>query len=157
MRPDSDTAHELDAPPWHRVEATLMAVSRAIRRAYDLRLRPTGLNLSEASLLAFLCDQGPMTQSAIAQRIGMGRASAGAVIDGLERRALVTRHSHGDDRRVWMVGLTADGIDLVQEVAAIDVALREQLRSGISRADRKQLADTLVRLRGNLDQVLGES
>ena len=157
MRPDSDTAHELDAPPWHRVEATLMAVSRAIRRAYDLRLRPTGLNLSEASLLAFLCDQGPMTQSAIAQRIGMGRASAGAVIDGLERRALVTRQSHGDDRRVWMVELTADGVDLVDEVAAIDVALREQLRSGISRADRKQLADTLVRLRGNLDQVLGES
>ena len=133
-----------------------MAVSRAIRRAYDLRLRATGLNLSEASLLAFLCDQGPMTQSGIAQRIGMGRASAGAVIDGLERRGLITRRSHGDDRRVWMVELTADGARLVEDVNAIDVALREELRAGISRAERKQLAETLVRLRGNLAQVLGE-
>ena len=75
----ADAAHELDAPPWHRVEATLMAVSRAIRRAYDLRLRSIGLTLSEASLLAFLREQGATTQTVIAQRIGMGRASAGSL------------------------------------------------------------------------------
>ena len=153
----TDAAHELDAPPWHRVEATLMAASRAIRRAYDLRLRGTGLNLSEASLLAFLREQGATRQTVIAQRIGMGRASAGSLIDGLERRGLLRRRTDGDDRRVWMVELTPAGVRMVEEVTAIDTALRDELRAGIGKAERRQLAETLVRLRGNLARVLEES
>src|SRR3954470_10773871 len=118
-----------------------MAVSRAIRRAYDLRLRATGLNLSEASLLAFLGEEGATTQTVIAQRIGMGRASAGSLIDGLERRGLLRRRTDGDDRRVWIVELTAAGGRVVEDVTAIDTALRDELQAGIGKAERKQLAE----------------
>ena len=46
------TQHELDAPPWRRVESTLMATARAIRQAYAQRLRPLDLNLSQALQIA---------------------------------------------------------------------------------------------------------
>jgi DNA-binding MarR family transcriptional regulator len=147
--------HELDAPPWRRVEATLMATSRAIRRAYDLRLRELGLNLSEASLLAFVDERGPVSQSAIAKRIGMGRASAGSLIDAMERRGLLARSPHEADRRVWLVQATAAGQEVLAEVNAVDACLRDELRRGISRAERRQLAETLVRLQENLARVLG--
>ena len=65
--------HELDAPPWQRVEATLMATSRAIRRADDKRLDPLGLNLTEASILAYVNEHGAITQTRLARHLGVGR------------------------------------------------------------------------------------
>lgn len=148
--------HELDAPPWRRVESTLMATSRAIRRAYDVRMAGLGLNLSEASLLAFVDQNGAMTQTRLADRLGMGRPATGAVVDALEARGLVERLRQAGDRRVWLVALTAAAGAVVADIEAIDVRLRDELRAGISRADRQALAQTLVRLQRNLAGVLAE-
>lgn len=147
------SAHELDGPPWRRVESTLMTTSRAIRRAYDVRLAPLGLNLSEASLLACVNEGGPSTQVRLAERLGMNRASAGTIIDLLQTRGLVTKDPSPDDRRVWLVSTTEAGRALADEVRSTDVALRRELRSGISREDRAHLARTLLRLRTNLNAV----
>lgn len=64
-------SHELDAPPWRRFESTLMATSKSIRRAYDLFFGEIGLNLSEACLLEYVVEHGPMSQTQVAERIGM--------------------------------------------------------------------------------------
>jgi MarR family transcriptional regulator for hemolysin len=138
------------------LESTLMATSRAIRRAYDLRLAPLGLNLSEASLLAFVRERGPMSQSQIAERIGMGRAAAGAVVDGLSARGLLERRLHPRDRRVWLVAVTEEAAPVVLQVEMIDKSLRDELREGIDREERQRLARTLVRLKANLASVLEE-
>ena len=39
---ETSPSHELDAPPWLRVETTLMGAAQAIRNAYDVRLAPLG-------------------------------------------------------------------------------------------------------------------
>ena len=148
--------HELDAPPWLRVESTIMATARAIRQAYDSRFVQLDLNLSEASLLAYVEEFGPQTQTRLADRLGLGRAATGSIVDGLQKRGCVERHPDAEDRRVWLVTLTATGKELVAEISAIDQVLRKELRCGISRADRHQLADLLVRLGGNLAGVLAE-
>lgn len=153
-QPVPSAQHELDAPPWRRVESTLMATSRAIRRAYDRRLSDTGVNLSEASILVFVHEQGPLTQSRIAERIGLGRAAAGAMIDGLCRRDLLQRRPDLGDRRVWLVVTTAKTPAVVEQIEAIDKRLRDELRAGIGREDRQQLAKTLVRLHANLQAIL---
>ena len=145
--------HELDAPPWRRVESTLMATSRAIRRAYDLRLAEIGLNLSEAMLLSFVDQNGAMTQTQLADRLGMGRPATGAVVDGLEQRGLVERRRHATDRRVWLVAPTDAARGVVGDIDVIDQKLRTQLRAGISRAERQALAQTLLRLQANLAAV----
>jgi DNA-binding MarR family transcriptional regulator len=150
------SGHELDAPPWLRVESTIMATARAIRQCYDQRFADLGLNLSEASLLAFVEESGPLTQTRLAQRLGLGRAATGSVIDSLEKRGLVERQPDPDDRRVWLVTVTRAGKDLVEQVNASDQVLRSELRAGISRADRQQLAALLVRLQENLAAALDD-
>ena len=40
------TTHELDSPPWLRVESTLMATARLLRVAFDTRLAALDLNLN---------------------------------------------------------------------------------------------------------------
>jgi MarR family transcriptional regulator, transcriptional regulator for hemolysin len=143
-------SHELDAPPWLRVESTLMATAHAIREAYDARLSGLGLTLSLASLLAYVADFGPVNQSRAAQHLSQGRAATGVQADRLERMGIIERRPDPDDRRVWMLAITERGRTLAGEVAQCDTALRAEFRSGISRADRQQLAALLVRLQRNV-------
>ena len=149
-------SHELDAPPWLRVESTIMATARAIRQAYDLRFAELGLNLSEASLLAYVEESGAHTQTRLAERLGIGRAAMGSVIDSLEKRGLVERNPDPDDRRVWLVDLTASGKEMVEQVTDRDIVLRKELRAGISRDDRHKLAEVLVALGNNLAGILAD-
>ena len=146
--------HELDAPPWLRVESTLMSLARGIRRAYDLRLDELELNLSEASVLAFTEESGPIMQAELAKKLGVGRAAMGSVIDGLEERGLVERRSKPGDRRVWMVATTCEGASMAERISKIDERLRIELRFGVSRKERRELTQLLNRLRENVESVV---
>src|SRR5665213_954314 len=117
----SDSEHELDAPPWRRFESTLMATSKSIRRAYDMLFAEIGLNLSEACLLEYVVEHGPMTQTQVAERIGMGRAPAGSIVDNLSSRSLLRRTPDATDRRVWLLTATDEGCLLYTSDAADDL------------------------------------
>ena len=149
--------HELDAPPWLRVETTLMSLARELRRAYDLHFEELGLNLSEASVLAYAQEAGPLMQAELAKQLGVGRAALGAVVDSLEGRGLVERQPKPGDRRVWLVAVTGDGHALAQKVNKIDERLRGAFREGISRKERRELTSLLNRLGDNVQRVIAET
>jgi DNA-binding MarR family transcriptional regulator len=148
--PPQAADHELDAPPWRRVDGTLMATARGIRKAYDRILADVGLSLPEASLLAYLDQIEPQTQTELARRLGSGRAVMGNRIDTLEARGAVRRLPHPTDRRVWLVHITEFGQQLVASINELDRGLRQQLRAGLSRQDRQVLASILLRIQHNL-------
>lgn len=131
-----------------------MATSKLIRRAYDLRLKEIDLNLSEACLLAYVAEHAPITQTQVAEGIGMGRAPAGSIVDSLSNLGLLVRQPHSTDRRVWLLSPTPAGLALVNEVLEIEANLRIALREGLTRPERQQLARTLLRLQENLADVL---
>lgn len=141
------------APPasWRRVEVTLIRAAHQLRQVFDQRLAEIDLNLNQASLLAFVADFGSRTQTELAEMVGLGRAATGTMIDQLETRQLVERLPDPDDRRVWRVGITPAGLALVDRFLELDATLRKELRSGISRDERQQLASLLVRLSDNVE------
>lgn len=158
--PDSgatDRLHELDAPPWLRVESTILAAASDIRRIYDERFAEIDLTLSLASLLCYLGDYGPVSQTRAADHLRQGRAVTGTQIDRLEERGLTERVGDPNDRRVWLVQLTEAGESLAAEAIAIDVVIRGELRAGIAREDRQALADVLVRLQHNISTASDNS
>ena len=150
----SDRLHELDAPPWLRVESTIVASASDIRRLYDERFSALDLTLSLAGLLCYVADFGPVSQTRAADHLRQGRAVTGTQIDRLEERGLLERLPDPSDRRVWLVKVTADGKDLAAKAIEIDVVIRKQLRAGISREERQALAKVLVRLQHNISAAL---
>jgi DNA-binding MarR family transcriptional regulator len=129
---------------------TLMSAAAAIRARYDERLAVLGLSLSTASLLAYVNEFGPVSQTRAAEHLGQGRAATGVQVDRLTTLGLVERLPDADDRRVWRVAATEAGAATAARIAECDAVLRDELRAGISRADRQQLARLLVRLQQNL-------
>jgi MarR family transcriptional regulator, transcriptional regulator for hemolysin len=151
------SSHELDVAPWKRIDGTIMETAKKIRKAYDDVLAPLALTLPEASLLAFINESEPMTQIRLSECLGSGRAALGSRVDALERRGAVERRPDLNDRRVWLVHITEVGRSLVDDVTIVDRALRDQLRQGISREERQQLAAVLLRLQANLAALRTES
>ena len=148
------TNNELDAPPWLRVESTLMSTARLVREAFDARLRPLDLNLTQASLVGYVAEFGATTQTRLADRLGIGRASIGSVVDRLQARGVVERHPDPDDRRVWLVDITDEGRRVAGAIAEIDEVLRAELRHGIGREERQALSWVLTRLQHNLQSAI---
>jgi len=151
------STHALNAPPWQRVETTMMSAARNIRLAYDHCFEPLDLNLSQASLIGYIAENGPMNQTQLAAALVLGRAATGSVVDQLEKRGLVQRVPDPDDRRVWLVENTAAGSDASIEIVSIDEQLRKSMRVGITRAERQQLADLLMRMSANAVGAIQES
>lgn len=144
---------ELKAPPFYRVEWAIMLAARDIRQTFDLVFSDFKLNLSEVALLALVTEHGSLSQSALAKSLGMGRASLGALVDGLEKRNLLERRENPKDKRVWLIELTSTGKELSVKLEERDQALREIFREGVGRDERQNLAETLELLRRNLRAV----
>ncbi|MEM8619496.1 MAG: MarR family transcriptional regulator [Actinomycetota bacterium] len=148
------TTHELDSPPWLRVETTLMATARMVRQAFDCRLAALDLNLTQASLIAYVAEFGATSQTRLADHLSIGRAAIGAVIDQLQRRGFVERTPDPNDRRVWRVDVTDNGRSLAADIAEVDEVLRAELRYGIGREERQALAWVMTRLQNNVDAAI---
>ena len=147
---------ELKAPPFYRVEWAIMLAARDIRQTFDLVFSDFDLNLSEVALMALVTEHGSLSQSALAKSLGMGRASLGALIDGLEKRNLLERKENPKDKRVWLIELTPTGKEVSVELEDRDQSLREVFRQGVGRDERQNLAETLEHFRRNLRTVAAE-
>lgn len=134
-----------------------MSTAAAIRHEYDERFAQLDLNLSQAMMLAYAAEFGAESQSRMADRLGVGRAAAGNIVDALEKRDLVERLPDPDDRRVWLVQTTPQGKELAARITEIDIVFRADLRKGISRSERQQLASLLLRVQENLKSNLSST
>ncbi len=146
-----------ETPSWRRFEIAIIGTARRLNNVFNARVESLDLNLNQASLLAFVVDFGDSTQTALAEMVGLGRAATGTMIDQLETRGLLERQPDPNDRRVWLVAATDAGRQIVERFYEIDSALRAELRRGIGRDDRQQLAETLERLDANIETAIQNS
>jgi len=142
-------------PPWARVEGTVMSTARAMRRAYDRAFADIGINLAEATILAYLVG-GQLTQSELARRVGTSRARIGGSIDSLVPKGAVRRVADKADRRVWLVTLTDEGRAMWERSVVADRELRKRIRMGTTVKQREQLDEVLALIQKNLLEYVDE-
>lgn len=126
-----------------QLEARVVVAAKAVRRAFDAGMADLGLNMSEGGVLANLNAHGGLTQSELAARLHIGRASSGALVEELERRGLVTRRDDPSDRRVWHVELTDAGAELARRFEIRHAQVRAALRRSMSPAEAKEFGRLL--------------
>jgi len=98
-----------------------------------------GIGLSDFMVLEVLLHKGPLTISAIGEKVLLASASMTSAIDRLENRRLVRRRSCSSDRRIRLVELTAGGTTLIEDMYARHAKDLEQLMAGICETERKKL------------------
>lgn len=79
-------------------------------------LRPLGVSSAGGLVLGLLRDHGPLSPTALGDKMIVTRATVTGVVDSLERRGYVERTPHPEDRRSLLIRLTPAGVDVVARV-----------------------------------------
>jgi MarR family transcriptional regulator, 2-MHQ and catechol-resistance regulon repressor len=105
-----------------------------------------GLCLSDFMVLEALLHKGPMTISAIGEKVLLANASMTSAVDRLHERGFVLRKNHATDRRVRMVELTRSGQALISELYERHAKELEEVASVLTVGEQSQLRSSLKKL-----------
>jgi DNA-binding MarR family transcriptional regulator len=106
-------------------------------------LTPFGIDGRELGVLLVLAGNEPASQQQAAQRLGIDRTTMVAMLDTLERKGLVSRHPHTNDRRRNVVELTEAGQDTLRGATAASDEAERELLAPLGPRTAAQLRDAL--------------
>lgn len=127
---------------------------RAMADVLEHSAAAEGLGLSDFGVLEVLLHKGPLPISTIGEKVLLTNASMTSAVDRLAARGLVAR-ACGEDRRVRLVSLTAEGRELISEVYGRHAAEIERMMAGLSEAERAAMRTGLKRI-GFAAQAMAE-
>jgi MarR family 2-MHQ and catechol resistance regulon transcriptional repressor len=105
-----------------------------------------GIGLSDFMVLEVLLHKGPLTISAIGEKVLLASASMTSAIDRLEKLGLVLRRSCSSDRRIRLVELTDEGKGFLEEIYARHEKDLERIAEGLSEAERRTMYEGLKKM-----------
>jgi DNA-binding MarR family transcriptional regulator len=82
-------------------------------------LRPLNVSAAGGLVLGILRDRGQMSPSELGDRLIVTRATVTGLLDSLEHRGFVRRTPNPADRRGLLVGITEDGLAVLQELRTL--------------------------------------
>lgn len=122
-----------------------------VAHEHDRLFRPFGLTGPAYNVLVILAGAGePLPPYVIGDRLLVTRGTVTGLLDTLERKGLVSRQPHPDDRRMLLVELTPAARPLMRQVAATVLPAQAEFMAGLSTAEK----DDLVRLLGKVQRHL---
>jgi MarR family transcriptional regulator for hemolysin len=135
-----------------RFSTALHGSARAWRLAMDRRLKHLGVSqASWMTITAAAKAQRPLSQSDLAEHLGVEGATMVSMIDRLVKAGLVLREPSKMDRRVKRVLLTEAGNRVFESVKSEAAALRKGLLAGIDPKQLESATELLEQLQGMFD------
>jgi MarR family transcriptional regulator for hemolysin len=132
-----------------RFSDALHSTARAWRQALDRRLNFLGVSQASWMTIAVAAKaDSPLSQSELADRLGVEGATMVTMIDRLVKAGLVLREPSTTDRRIKRVVLTEAGNRLFGKVRAEAAAFREELLAGVDIGQLRAATELLERLQG---------
>jgi DNA-binding MarR family transcriptional regulator len=146
----------LPRPLQHRLGAALAWAAENAQEMADRALKDLGLSVRHFGVMTFLrnqtaADGESASQQGIGERLRIDRTTMVALIDDLEREGYVKRDRNPNDRRAYVITLTAAGRKAqARAEKAIDVDARKFF-GRLSEPERQQLHQLLRRLNGEAE------
>ena len=118
-------------------------LARQIQHDLDLRLAPTGLNASNYYFILKLGSVEDMRQDTLFKKIHLNASNVTRRLAQLITLGLVTKEKAADDKRAWVISLTAEGRALVPHVSQIVAEYEAELTAKLAAADKVKFEQTL--------------
>lgn len=116
----------------------------AIRSIMDERLRPHGLTTLQYTALSVLAQRDDLSSAQLARRSFVRPQTMHQMIQALAERGLVERRSDPGNRRVLLVGLSADGLRLLRECEPMVRAIEDRMLAGMPDDQRESFRGALL-------------
>lgn len=139
----------------YRIEASLgFAIQRLDMRMTQIGaqlLRPHGLTPEQFVVLATLFNHDGMSQRELADYLSKDRPNITRILDKLQEKGLVVRRPDSEDRRIYRVGATAEGYELIECLTPMVLEARKRFFSTLSADEQATMREMLDRLYRSLE------
>jgi DNA-binding MarR family transcriptional regulator len=129
-------------------------VARLMRTAFDRRVRRLGLTRSQWLVINRLHRRPGATQSELAEMLEVEKATAGRMVDRMEKKGWVVRRADAGDRRVNRLHLTHDALLIQVQLAQIADRTVEDALALLSPPERGQIAECMRLVKQRLQAML---
>jgi len=137
---------------------TLLRTGSDLLTAFEKLLKGYGLSQGRFLILVVMNRQPDelTTPSALAEKVGVTRATMTGLIDGLVRDGFIQRFSHDSDRRKQHLKLTDAARDLLESLLPDYWSRIHHLMSGLTKDEEKELTLLLRKVADNISELTGD-
>lgn len=125
-------------------------VAHLLRLEIDRSVKQQNLTRVKWLALQEIYNEPRLKQSELAEKLGLGPAAVGRLVDRLEKRGFVKRHSDPGDRRAFLLTITRTATELLFELEDTASQLQTELLEGLSARELSSLSGGLKKLEKNL-------
>src|SRR3954465_3559332 len=129
-------------------------IARLMRTAFDRRVRRLGLTRSQWLVINRLHRRPGATQSELARMLRGEKATAGRMVDRMEKKGWVVRRPDATDRRVNRLHLTAEADLLQVQLAQIADRTVDDALALLSPRERDRFSESMRRVKRQLQTML---
>lgn len=129
-------------------------VARLMRTAFDRRVRSLGLTRSQWLVINRLHRRPGATQSELAEMLEVEKATAGRMVDRMEKKGWVVRRPDAADRRVNRLHLTAEADLLQVQLSQIADRTVDDALALLSPRERDRFSESIRRVKRQLQMML---
>ena len=145
-QPDQETADR-------NIGFLINDAARQIRTNYDRRMRDLGLTRSQWWVLTHLYFNEGLSQTSLSEILEIERATLGRLLDRLEAKGWVERHTVKKDRRVRLVFLANAVEPLLRTMRVLAAELREEATIGLTNEEQDHFIAVLIKIKNNLTNM----
>jgi DNA-binding MarR family transcriptional regulator len=117
--------------------------ARYLTAAYDKALAPSGLRITQFTILNKLGRLGPMTIKRLAAAMAMDRTTLAANLKPMERDGLLVTAAAVEDRRATAIEITEAGKAKLMEAVPLWTLAQAQFEAGYGATSASQLRSAL--------------
>ena len=132
----------------------ILRMGRLLRMDLSRTLQNAGVGITPEQwfILFRLYEQDGLSQSDLADKLLNDHPNITRLVDALEAGAYIRRDNDPEDRRRYLLRLTATGRQLVENLFPVVIARRQELFNGLDEQAIEQLHATLKVIEQNLIQ-----
>ena len=124
--------------------------AHALRKSFDRRASAMGATRAQWKVLFKLSRKPGLRKVELAEMLDVEPITLCRIIDRLEESGLVERSKDPDDRRAWLLHVTAQAQPVIENLRALAAELAGEAFAGIDPRDVETTRQVLARVRENV-------
>ncbi len=129
-----------------RYEFLMNRPAQRIREMTEKSLAPLKIAPKQYRILATINQEGPSSQRAVGEMLKIDRSTMVLLTDELEQRKLLVRKDHPQDRRYYLLHLTAAGMELLQLSQKRVMKAEQDFLTPLTKTEKQDLRKCLSKL-----------
>ncbi|MFN3821903.1 MAG: MarR family winged helix-turn-helix transcriptional regulator [bacterium] len=130
------------------------ALARVMRNELDAVVKPYGLTPTTWTVLMALCEEDRLSQTDLANRVFLDGATTTRALDLLEARGFIQRVRDEEDRRVQIIHLTSEGLDLGRKLSLLGKEINQRVLTPLEDEEKGLLLSFLIQILDHLQTAV---